>query len=226
MSDKKDQRVGLEMSRIYKKRFDKKEAERQVLWHTLCKYYFQRYVRNDDFVLDLGAGYCEFINNIESSHKFALDINPAVKQMAKKDVMVYTADCNNYPKTLNGKFDVVFVSNFFEHLSDKKQLFITLESIHKLLKPNAKLIILQPNIKLTKNAYWDFIDHTLPLTEKSLSEALELSGFKIEKLKKRFLPYTTESRLPISKILIRMYVAFAPAQWLLGKQSLFVVSKV
>jgi SAM-dependent methyltransferase len=221
-----DQNIGLELTKIYKKRFDKKQAERQILWQALCKYYFQKYIKETDYVLDLGAGYCEFINNIESSHKYALDINPTVKKMANKDVTVYIADCNNLPVSLNSKFDIVFVSNFFEHLSNKAQLFSAIESIHKLLKPGGKLIVLQPNIKLTKGAYWDFIDHTLALTEKSLTEALELSGFKIDLLKKRFLPYTTESRLPISKLLIRMYIAFIPAQWMFGKQSLFIASKI
>ena len=56
--------------------------------------------------------------------------------------------------------------------------------------------MLQPNIRLTGAAYWDFIDHKVALTERSLVEAAELCGFETERLIKRFLPYTTKSRLP------------------------------
>ena len=38
-----------------------------------------------------------------------------------------------------------------------------------------------PNIKHLTGLYWDFFDHHVILTEKSLSEALEIEGFKIEK---------------------------------------------
>ena len=84
--------------------------------------------------------------------------------------------------------------------------------------------MLQPNIRLTKEAYWDFVDHSLPITDKSLTEALRLSGFEIDLMKVRFLPYTTESRLPISPALIRLYLRLPPAQYLLGKQT-FVVAR-
>jgi hypothetical protein len=43
-------------------------------------------------------------------------------------------------------------------------------------------------------------------------------------MKVRFLPYTTESRLPISAALIRLYLRLPPAQYLLGKQT-FVVAR-
>jgi hypothetical protein len=39
---------------------------------------------------------------------------------------------------------------------------------------------------------------------------------------KRFLPYTTKSRLPQTQWLVRMYLAFPPAWMLMGKQTLYV----
>ena len=86
--------------------------------------------------------------------------------------------------------------------------------------------MLQPNIRLTKAAYWDFIDHSLPLTERSLTEALTLTGFEVETMTVRFLPYTTESRFPISPTLIRLYLRLPPAQWLLGKQTFVVARRI
>ncbi len=93
------------------------------------------------------------------------------------------------------------------------------------MKPGGQLLVLQPNIRLTGAAYWDFVDHSLPITEKSLREALTVTGFEVEQMTVRFLPYTTESRLPISPTLIRWYLRLPPAQWLLGKQTFAVARR-
>ena len=38
----------------------------------------------------------------------------------------------------------------------------------------------------------------------------------------RFLPYSTKGRLPTDARLVRAYLAFRPAWWLLGRQTLLV----
>jgi hypothetical protein len=85
-------------------------------------------------------------------------------------------------------------------------------------------MVLQPNIRLTGPAYWDFVDHKVALTEKSLVEAAELAGFQTEVLIKRFLPYTTKGRLPVSRTLAAVYLRVPPAWRVFGKQTLYVGS--
>lgn len=213
-----------ELNNIYKNRFDNKLAQRKKLWETLCKYYFQKYVKKSDTVVDLPAGYCEFINSIDCKKKIAIDLNPEVKLRANKDVEVILSNSNKLPKRLNSVANIVFVSNFFEHLKDETELLITLTEIRKVLKKDGKLLILQPNIRLVGGSYWDYLDHSLPLTEKSIIEALELTGFKLEYLKTRFLPFSTDGKLPISPLLIRLYLMFPPIQFILGKQSFFIAN--
>jgi len=57
---------------IYARRFAGTEAQRDKVWQILTRNYFQRWVRPTDAVLDVGAGYCAFINNIQAAQKFAL----------------------------------------------------------------------------------------------------------------------------------------------------------
>ena len=66
-----------------------------------------------------------------------------------------------------GELDLVFTSNFFEHLPDKSSLGRTLEEIFRCLKPGGRLVAMGPNIRFTGGSYWDFWDHYLPLTEAS-----------------------------------------------------------
>ena len=97
--------------------------------------------------------------------------------------------------------------------------------VHDLLKVGGRVIVLQPNIRLTAAAYWDFIDHHTPLTERSLEEAALTAGLEPVKTIVRFLPYTTKSRLPQSPWLVRAYLAFPPAWRLMGKQTLFIAER-
>ena len=214
-----------DLEAIYSIRFGQRSKARTVLWATLVTSYFQQFIKPTDTVLDLAAGYCEFINSVRCGIKIAVDLNPTVAAMANPDVTVHQASSTALPDSLEGSVDVVWVSNFLEHLPDSDALLATLREVRRVLRPGGRLLVLQPNIRLTKAAYWDFVDHSLPITDKSLVEALKITGFAPELVKVRFLPYTTESRLPISPILIRLYLRCPPARSLLGKQTFVVARK-
>ncbi len=210
---------------IYADRFDKDATKRDIMWKVLCKDYFQKFISKDDVVLDLAAGYCEFINNIECKKKIAVDLNERVKEKANKGVKVYQALSTSLPKELSGKVDVVFTSNFFEHLDSKNELIDTLKEIHRVLKPGGRLMVLQPNIRLVGNQYWDYVDHTLPMTEKSLREAFLLTDFKTTYNKTRFLPYTANSKIPAHPLLIKLYLKLPIVQYIMGKQTFAIAKK-
>src|SRR5262249_26573579 len=150
-----------------------------------------------DTVIDLGAGFCEFINTIRCARKIAVDTNPAVRQHAAADVQIILGEM---PAVLGqlaaASASAVFCSNFFEHLRDKEGVLAVLLQICRILVPDGRLIVIQPNIRYAYKEYWDFFDHHVPLSHGSLSEALQLTGFDVDELRPRFLPYTTKSRLP------------------------------
>jgi ubiquinone/menaquinone biosynthesis C-methylase UbiE len=118
------------------------------------------------------------------------------------------------------------MSNFLEHLPSKQAVFDTLAEARRILRKGGRLMILQPNVRLLPGAYWDFFDHHTPLTERSLVEALTNLDMRLVRVIGRFLPYTTKSFLPQAPILVRLYLRFPPAWWLLGKQSFVLAQKV
>ena len=119
-------------------------------------------------------------------------------------------------------YDRIFMSNYLEHLLSPDDVIEQLRVVHDLLAPGGQVIILQPDIALIGGAYWDFIDHRVPITRQSLTEALELAGMRPVEVIPRFLPYTTKGRLPTSARLAELYLRLRPAWWLLGKQMLVV----
>jgi SAM-dependent methyltransferase len=209
---------------LYHGRFSEKERVRKRdLWRILCTTFFQKYVRPDDVVLDLGAGYCEFINHIRCRTKYAVDLNPDTKVHASPDVHVLSTLSSRLNMLADGSVDVVFASNFFEHLPDKEAFLATLQELRRILRPGTgRLLILQPNIRLLNGAYWDFLDHHLALTDRTLVEAVRMVGLEPVEIRVRFLPYTTKSRLPQHALLVRAYLLFRPLQWLFGRQTWMV----
>ncbi len=211
---------------LYDHRFAPEErAQKNKLWKVLCQSFFQRYVSESDVVVDLGAGYCEFINNIRCARKIAVDVNEETRRYAVKDVTVIVKPATDFSYSEDASVDIVFASNLFEHLPSKDELMTVLSGIHQVLRPGGKLLILQPNIRYAYKEYWDYFDHYLPLSHLSLTEALQLAGFTIEEVRPRFLPYTVKSLLPKSGFLLKIYLRLPPLQLLLGKQMFMVAAR-
>lgn len=214
-----------ELQSIYARRFRDNQAYRQSVWRVLVAHTFQKFVPPGGAVLDLGCGYGEFINAIEASAKYGMDLNAASATHLKPEVKLLQQDCSSPWPLAAESLDVVFTSNFFEHLPDKNVLTRTLQQAYRCLKSGGRLIAMGPNIKYVPGAYWDFWDHYLPLTEASLSEGLELVGFDIEVCHPRFLPYTMVGARQYPVFVLAAYLALPWAWRFFGKQFLVVGRK-
>lgn len=154
-----------------------------------------------------------------------MDLNPAAPRYLDKSVTFLEQDSSTRWKVDDGALNVVFTSNFFEHLPDKAALGRTLDEAYRCLGAGGRLIALGPNIKYLPGKYWDFWDHYLPLTETSLQEALSTRGFTIEHCVARFLPYTAVGGPEYPSLVLRLYLKLPPLWWLFGKQFLVVARK-
>jgi SAM-dependent methyltransferase len=209
---------------IYTKRFAGSEAQRDRVWRVLTRDFFQSWVADGAAVLDLGAGYCEFINNIRAARKYALDLNPSTTARAATGVIVLTQDVGQPWALPSESLDVVFTSNFFEHLPSKHVLQHCMNEAFRVLRTGGRLLALGPNIRFCGDVYWDLFDHHLPLSDRSVVEGLEITGFRAEKVIARFLPFTMKGKLPPSPFLVGTYLKL-PVFWrVLGKQ-FFVVAR-
>jgi SAM-dependent methyltransferase len=178
----------------------------------------------DAALLEVGAGYCEFINHIRARQKVALDINPDTRRHAADDVSVILSPSTDMAGVTDGSMDVVFMSNFLEHLT-REDIQGTLQECLRCLRPGGRLIILQPNIRFLYRDYWMFPDHVTPVDDRALSELLRAIGFSAVRSISRFLPFTTKSRLPKSVLLLRIYLRMPLLHRVFGKQSLIIATK-
>lgn len=215
---------GDELEALYEQRFDAREMQaKQDLWQVLCKDFLQKKIGDVDTVLDLGAGSCEFINNITAKRRIAVDLSPALTTFAGAGVECFVTRADQIDGVDDASVDVVFSSNFFEHLPSKPVLLATLKEAKRVLRPGGRLIVLMPNLRYLTGRYWDYFDHHLPLTHLSLAEGLELSGFTVEESIPRFLPYTVkDARMKVRKSFVRAYLRCPPAWRIFGRQMFLV----
>ncbi len=214
-----------ELRRIYGNRFDAAQEYRRRVWQVLIANFFQDLIPASFRVLDLGCGYGEFINEIKAQAKFGMDLNPRSREHLAADVKFFEQDCSARWPLEDNQLDVVFTSNFFEHLPDKATLGRTMEQIFRCLKPGGRLIALGPNIKYTEGRYWDFWDHYLELTELSLSEGLRTRNFIIDRAWPRFLPYTMAGGPQFPLWMISLYLKVPLAWRFKGAQFLVIARK-
>jgi SAM-dependent methyltransferase len=218
--------LGPLLEALYRARFspDDLEAMRAV-WRVLVRDFFQARIRRDRLVVDVGAGPCLFINEVKAARRIAMDANPEVARFAGAGVETVVTDDLSLRELPDGSVGHFFLSNFLEHLPDYRAVLSLLATLRRKLEPGGTALILQPNFSLVPRRYFDFVDHQVILTDRSLVEALEVAGFEVRELRRRFLPFTSKSVLPKWPLAVALYLRLPPLQWLLAGQSFILAAR-
>jgi SAM-dependent methyltransferase len=216
---------GSELQKEYRRRFASIESYRKQVWSRLVPAFFQRLIPAESAVLDLGCGYGEFINHVQAKEKYAMDLNPDARARLNPDVKFFLHDCSVEWPLPPESLDTIFSSNFFEHLPSKEMLSNVIANATRCLKQAGRLICLGPNVKYLRGAYWDFWDHHIALSDRSLQELLELRGLRVTKVWKRFLPFTMSNGFQPPPVFVDLYLRL-PWIWpLVGRQFLIIAQK-
>jgi hypothetical protein len=198
------------------------DAQREVLWRTLYRYYFGRLIAPTDCVLELGAGYGFFINAVVARRRIAVDSWEGFVNYLQSGIESRVSDVTDLSFLEPSSVNFVFASNLFEHIS-QEDLSAVLCQLKTALVDDGTLNILQPNYYYSYRQYFDDYTHRTIYTHTSICDFLEAKGYEIIECRPRFLPLTLKSRLPVSPILIRIYLSLP---WKpLGKQ-MFIRAKV
>ncbi|MEI7534851.1 MAG: class I SAM-dependent methyltransferase [Verrucomicrobiae bacterium] len=181
------------------------DPRRRVLWQTLVAGVFQKQIPMDGVVLELGAGYGEFINSIKARRRIAVDQWSGVLQHLEAGVEGLVTRINQLEGVADNSVDFVFASNCFEHVP-QAELVECLAQLRRKMKPGATLTIVQPNFKYCAREYFDDYTHVAIYTDKGLCDLLAANGFKIVHCVPRFMPFSIKGSLPIRPWLIRLYL--------------------
>jgi len=211
---------------LYRLRFSDAELKQQQdYWRPICAF-LQQWIKPDGVTLDLGAGYCHFINTIRSAEKLALDLNEEnLRKYAGPDVRSIVGDGAKLTDIPASSVDSVFASNVYEHFQSREQVAESFYEVRRVLRPGGHFVIMQPNFAYCQAEYFDFFDHRLIFTHRGMAEGLQIADFSLIEVIARFLPYTSKGRLPKATWLVSLYMKFRPVWSILGAQMLIVARK-
>lgn len=202
--------------RYFETRFTE-DPRREILWRTLVQYYFQSQIPQDGCVLELGAGYGNFINNVRAARRIAQDQWPELSKHLAPGVESHVGPVDDLSFLENNSVDFVFASNLFEHVSHEAFAAV-LQQLRGKLTPGGTITVLQPNYRYAFREYFDDYTHRTVYSHLSICDFLHANSYEVITCKPRFLPLTLKSKLKVSPALIRLYLA-SPLKPL-GKQML------
>lgn len=194
---------------------------RDKMWRPVVEYLQEKYIPKNSIILDLGAGYCNFINHVIAKEKHASDISEIIRKNAVKDVLCHIQDCAELSDIPDGKFDIVFESNLLEHL-EFDHIEKTLKEVFRVLKSGGKFIAMQPNFTYFYRNYFDDYTHKTVFSHVSFENLLRNYGFEIENIEPRFLPATFKQKLPKIPFLVKFYLRFP---WRPGAGQMLAVTR-
>ena len=179
---------------------------RALVWKVVAEH-LAVWMPQDGHVLEIGAGYCDWINNVAAARRVAADIWPETARYAAVGVEARILDVSRELSTFGpAAFDAVLASNILEHFEPAVATGVV-DDIGRVLKPGGRLIIVQPNFRYAARQYFDDYTHRAVFTDVSLPNLLRAHGFLIDHVQPRFLPYSMRnSRLPIHAWAVRAYL--------------------
>jgi SAM-dependent methyltransferase len=195
------------------------DPRRGAVWRALWRCFFRHRIGPGETVLDLGAGYGDFINAVVARRRIAVDLWPGMADHVAPGVEPIVGPVTELDSIETGVVDYAFASNLVEHLP--QPVFVdALAALRRVLKPGGTLTLLQPNYRFAHREYFDDYTHVAVYSHISLADLLRAHGWDVLEVRPRFLPLTVKSRLPVWTPLIAAYLAspFKP----LGKQMLLV----
>lgn len=182
---------------------------RRAIWEQIVDYVLRDAVAAPggdlECVVELGAGYCDFINAIPAKRRVAFDLNPEMQSFADPEVDLRIADARRLGDLPAGSVDLVFASNFFEHL-EGGEVDELLEVVHQSLRPGGRLMLIQPNHRLCADRYFEDPTHVTVFDDANIGPWLARHGFEIARLVPGLLPFSMKSRAPKWPQLVWLYL--------------------
>lgn len=193
------------------------DPRRETLWRTLVQHYFQSQIPEQSCVLELGAGYGHFINNVRAQRRIAQDQWPGFTKFLQPGVESHVGSLTELSFLDDNSIDFVFASNLIEHVT-QEDFASVLQQLRRKLTRDGTITLLQPNYRYAYREYFDDYTHKTVYSHLSMCDFLEAHSYEVLLCKPRFLPLTLKSRLKVSPSLIRLYL-MSPVKPL-GKQML------
>jgi dolichol-phosphate mannosyltransferase len=215
---------------LYRYRFDGiSPAVKASIWNEIARFILDDAARlrgrtSFEAILDPACGDGEFLNACvgRASRLYGCDLRSRPSDL-HRSIDYHQGFFQSLD--LKQKYDLIWISNLLEHLPDPASVQDFLGACRERLSEDGIIVIMGPNIKYCASDYWDFADHLLPLSHRTVLEHLAAADLLLLACDPRFLPYSFQSRLPAHPLLTKAYLKTRIAWPLLGRQFLIRAGK-
>ena len=158
-------------------------------------------------VVEIGAGYCAWINAVRAARRVAVDLWADLPRHAAPGVEPIVLDATALREIGLAQFDVVLASNLLEHFDTDTAAAIA-GQVRDVLRPGGRFIVIQPNFRHAYRQYFDDFTHRSVFTDVSLPNMLRAQGFTMEHVQPKFLPYSMRGvQMRVPAWVVRAYLA-------------------
>jgi SAM-dependent methyltransferase len=161
---------------------------RGEIWRAIAAH-LAGWIPPDAAVVELGAGYCAWINAVRAARRVAVDLWTDLPRHAGPGVEPLVLDVTSLRQMGSAQFDVALASNLLEHFDADAAADIA-GQVRDLLRPRGRFILIQPNFRHAYRRYFDDFTHRSVFTDVSLPNMLRAQGFSVEDVRPKFLPYS------------------------------------
>jgi SAM-dependent methyltransferase len=179
---------------------------RGVVWRVIADH-LASWVPETAHVLEMGAGYCHWINHVRAARRVAVDTWPEFTRHAGPGVEAIVLDATAARGAFGERqFDVVLASNLLEHFEPDDAAALA-GDMAALLRPGGRVVLIQPNFRYAYREYFDDYTHRSVFTHVSLANLLRSRGLVPDLVQPRFLPYSMrDTRAPVRPWIVRAYL--------------------
>jgi SAM-dependent methyltransferase len=177
---------------------------RRAVWREIVRY-VQRDAPEVETLVELGPGYGDFIDQFPAKRKIAFDLNPEMRAFVDESVELRVEDAQAIASLPAASVDLVFASNFLEHL-EGDEVDRLLESVQGVLRPGGRLMLIQPNHLRCGEHYFDDPTHVTIFDDRNIGFWLERAGLRTLRIDPGLLPFSMKSRVPKWPLLVRLYL--------------------
>ena len=126
---------------IYERRFDDKaRRDKYAIWKVIVEDCLQRFVEPTDTVLDVGCGFGEFLNHVRCGRRIGIDLNPDSSSALDEGIEFFRGDATELSMIADQTVNVVFTSNFMEHLPGKEAVQRMVNEVRRVLVPGGSFV--------------------------------------------------------------------------------------
>lgn len=143
----------------------------------LNKFKFEKYVKDEDILMDFGCGGGFLLSNFNNKNKFGFEINPsAINECEKKNIRVF----NNFDDIENDTIDTIISNHAMEHVPYPLESF---KQLYSKLKYGGKIIIVIPCEQPSEENFYykpnDVNQHLHTWCPMTFGNLATLAGFKV-----------------------------------------------